>query len=113
MIKVSVMYPYAEGARFDHAYYREKHMPMVKQRLGVACLYYTVDKGISGGAPGTAPVYVAKCDFICTSVEDYLAARNPHAQEIRGDIAHYTDIQPVVQISEVVVECSKGTEDAN
>lgn len=55
MIKVSVMYPYTAGARFDHTYYREKHMPMVKQRLGAACLYYTVDKGIAGGAPAPIP----------------------------------------------------------
>jgi uncharacterized protein (TIGR02118 family) len=34
MIKVNVMYPYTEGARFDHAYYRDRHMPMVKSRLG-------------------------------------------------------------------------------
>ncbi|MCU6499309.1 EthD family reductase [Rugamonas sp. A1-17] len=108
MIKVSVMYPYAEGARFDHAYYRETHMPMVKQRLGAACLYYTVDKGISGGAADADPVYVAKCDFICTSVDAFLAARAPHALEIGGDIANYTDIQPLVQISEVVVERSEA-----
>jgi uncharacterized protein (TIGR02118 family) len=107
MIKVSVMYPYAAGARFDHAYYRERHMPMVKQRLGAACLYYTVDKGIAGGAPGTAPVYVAKCDFFCTSVEAFQAACGLHVQEIKGDVANYTDIQPVLQISEVVVERSE------
>ena len=107
MIKVSVMYPYAAGARFDHTYYRERHMPMMKQLLGAACLYYTVDKGIAGGAPGTDPLYVAKCDFVCTSFEAFQAARGPHAQEIRGDIANYTDIQPVLQISEVVVERSE------
>lgn len=107
MIKVSVMYPYAAGARFDHTCYRERHMPMMKQRLGAACLYYTVDKGIAGGAPGTDPVYVAKCDFVCTSVEAFRAARGPHVQEIRDDIANYTDIQPVLQFSEVVVERSE------
>jgi uncharacterized protein (TIGR02118 family) len=37
MIKVNVMYPYTEGARFDHAYYCDRHMPMVKARLGSAC----------------------------------------------------------------------------
>jgi hypothetical protein len=26
-------------------------MPLVKKRLGDACLYYTVDKGLAGGAP--------------------------------------------------------------
>jgi hypothetical protein len=35
MIKVTVMYPYTEGARFDHVYYRDQHMPMVKARLAV------------------------------------------------------------------------------
>jgi len=35
MIKVSVMYPYTDGARFDHAWYRDRHMPVVKSRLGL------------------------------------------------------------------------------
>lgn len=107
MIKVSVMYPYAAGARFDHAYYRDSHMPMMKRLLGAACLYYTVDKGVSGRAPDTDPPYVAKCEFVCTSVEDYRAGSGRHQQEIRGDIGKYTDIQPVVQISEVIVERSE------
>jgi uncharacterized protein (TIGR02118 family) len=34
MIKVSVMYPNKPGARFDQAYYLDKHMPMVKARMG-------------------------------------------------------------------------------
>jgi uncharacterized protein (TIGR02118 family) len=50
---------------------------------------------------------VAKCDFVCTSFEAFKAARDPHAKEIRGDIANYTDIQPVLQVSEVVVERSE------
>ena len=34
MIKVSVMYANTPGARFDHAYYRDKHMPLLKARMG-------------------------------------------------------------------------------
>jgi uncharacterized protein (TIGR02118 family) len=83
MIKVSVMYANTPGARFDHAYYRDKHMPLIKARMGDACLSYTVDKGMAGAAPGAPATYVAK--------------------EIMGDIPNYTDIAPVVQISEVVV----------
>src|SRR3984893_12406945 len=49
MIKVSVMYPNTPGARFDHAYYRDKHMPLVKKRMGDSCKSYTVDKGLAGG----------------------------------------------------------------
>jgi len=106
MIKVTVMYPYTEGARFDHAYYRDRHMPMVKARLGGACAYYTVEKGLAGRAPGTPPAFVAMCAFICDSAEGYLAASQEHGAEIRGDITNYTDIVPVVQLSEVVVERS-------
>ena len=52
MIKVSVMYPNTPGARFDHAYDKDKHMPRRKARMGAACQSYTVDKGLAGGAPG-------------------------------------------------------------
>lgn len=112
MIKVNVMYPYTEGARFDHTYYRDRHMPMVKARLGSACAYYTVEKGLAGKAPGagkalgTPPAFVAMCAFICDSAEGYQAAMQEHSAEILGDIANYTDIAPVLQVSEVVVERS-------
>ncbi|WP_253278154.1 hypothetical protein [Variovorax paradoxus] len=43
---------------------------------------------------------------VVSSVEAYRAASGQHQQEIKDDIANYTDIQPVVQISEVVVERS-------
>jgi len=108
MIKVSVMYPHTEGARFDHAYYRERHMPLVKSRLGSACRYYTVDRGLAGRAPGSPPAFVAMCAFICDSVESYEAALQPHRAEILADLPNYTDITPVLQFSEVVVERSDG-----
>ena len=44
---------------------------------------------------------------VISSFEALQAARDPHVQEIRGDIANYTDIRPVLQISEVVVERSE------
>jgi uncharacterized protein (TIGR02118 family) len=103
MIKVSVMYPNKPGARFDHDYYRDKHMPLVKARLGDACKSYTVDKGLAGGAPGAPATYVGMCHIFSDSVESFQAAMGKHAKEIMGDIPNYTDIPPVIQISEVVV----------
>ena len=67
MIKVSVMYPNTPGARFDHAYYRDKHMPLVKARMGDACKSYTIDKGLAGGAPGAPATYVGMCHIFCDS----------------------------------------------
>lgn len=104
MIRVNVMYPYAEGARFDHAYYRDVHMPMVKGMLGKACAYYTVDKGLSSRAAGSPPPFVAMCAFICESFEAYEAAMKDNRAKVAADIANYTDIAPIVQVSEIVVE---------
>lgn len=103
MIKVSVMYPNSPGARFDHAYYRDKHLPFVKAKMGDSLLSYTVDKGLGGGAPGAPATYVAMCHLYCASVEAFQAGFGPHAQEILADIPNYTDLAPVMQISEVVV----------
>ena len=103
MIKVSVMYPNTAGARFDHVYYRDKHMPLVKSSMGDACLFYTVDKGLAGGAPGEPAPYVGMCHIYSDSVESFQAGFGPHAKEILADIANYTDLAPVMQISEVVV----------
>jgi uncharacterized protein (TIGR02118 family) len=103
MIKVSVMYPNTPGARFNHDYYRDTHMPLVKARMGDACKFYTVDKGLGGGAPDTPATYVGMCHIFCDSVAKFQAGFGPHAAEIMGDIPNYTDLQPVIQISEVVV----------
>jgi uncharacterized protein (TIGR02118 family) len=103
MIKVSVMYPYQPGARFDHDYYRDTHMPLLKARMGERCRSYTIDKGLAGGTPDAPPAYVAMCHVLCDSVEDFQAGFGPHAKEILGDIRNYTDLQPVLQFSEVVV----------
>jgi uncharacterized protein (TIGR02118 family) len=103
MVKVSVMYPNTAGARFDHTYYRDKHMPLLKARMGDSCLYYTVDKGLAGGEPGSPAPYVGMCHIFCDSVELFQAGFGPHAKEIMADIANYTDLTPVMQISEVVV----------
>jgi uncharacterized protein (TIGR02118 family) len=103
MIKVSVMYANKPGARFGHTYYRDKHMPLVKSLMGDRCRFYTVDKGVAGGGPGQPAAYVAMCHLYCDSVEDFQAGFGPNAQEILSDIPNYTDLEPIVQISEVVV----------
>jgi len=103
MIKISVMYPNTPGAKFDHDYYRDKHMPLLEARMGASCKFYTIDRGLGGIAPGSAPTYVAMCHIYCDSIEAYVAGASPHQEELQRDIANYTDQTPVIQISEVVV----------
>jgi uncharacterized protein (TIGR02118 family) len=103
MIKVSILYPYSEGKVFDMKYYCEKHMPMVKKKLGNACKSIAVEQGIAGGAPGTPPTYVAMGHIYCESIEAFQAAFGPHTAQIMADVPNYTSIQPILQISEVKI----------
>jgi uncharacterized protein (TIGR02118 family) len=91
--------------RFDHDYYREKHLPLIKSRMGAGLKYYTIDKGLAGGKDAPA-LYVAMCHLLCDSLETYQSSYGPHAGEITGDIRNFTGVTPVVQISEVVIENS-------
>lgn len=101
MIKVSVLYENTEGKKFDMAYYWNKHIPMVKQKLGGACRRLDVDQGIGGAQPGSKPAFVAMAHLSFDSVEAFQQAFAPHADAIMGDVPNYTDIQPIIQVNEV------------
>jgi uncharacterized protein (TIGR02118 family) len=103
MIKVSVMYPNTPGARFDHDYYRDQHMPLVKSLMGDSCRHYTVDKGLAGATPGSPATYIGMCHIFCDSLAAFQGGFGPHVKQIMGDVANYTNLTPVLQISEVVV----------
>jgi len=108
MIKVSVLYPYTDGCRFDVAYYCNRHMPMVKERLGDACQGIAVDHGISGEAAGSAPYFIAMAHLFFDTVEAFQSAFGPHGPEIMNDIPNYTDVAPVIQISEVLINARRS-----
>src|ERR1700710_1332874 len=94
MIKVSVMYPNKPGARFDHDYYRDQHLPLIKRRMGAGLKYYTIDRGLGGGAPNAPAAYIGMCHLMCDSVQVYQASFGPYAGELSGDIRNFTDQTP-------------------
>ena len=50
MTRITVLYANEPGKKFDHDYYKNKHMTLVAQRLKPFGLIRTeVDKGIGGG----------------------------------------------------------------
>jgi len=94
VIRLSVLYPSSEGARFDHDYYRETHVPLAAatwQPAGVE-----IDKGVDGP-------YVAAVHLTFASSEAMTQAlASDGTAAIQADVANYTDITPVLQISEIV-----------
>jgi len=102
LIKVSIMYPFAEGKTFDMAYYETKHMPMVAAFLGSNLVKYTIEKGVASGIPNTPLPFMAIGSFYVKDLGDYQAAIGPNRDAIRADFPNYTNISPVILISEVV-----------
>jgi uncharacterized protein (TIGR02118 family) len=104
MIRVSVLYPNQAGKKFDADYYRNSHMRLCNDRFkSFGLLRYEVDKGVAGGAPGAAAPFVGACHFYFNSIAEFQKGMAAHGQELIGDIPNYTDIQPTIQISEIVV----------
>ena len=102
LIKVSVMYPFADGKTFNMEYYETKHMPMVAGLLGSNLVKYTIEKGVASGIPNQPLPYMAIGTFYVKRLEDYQAAIAPNRAAIRADFPNFTNIAPVILVSEVV-----------
>ena len=94
MIRMSVFYPSSEGATFDHDYYQTKHVPLCVDTWHPAKA--EIDKGVDG--PNVAAVH-----FQFDSMDAMQAAMGSEGTgAIMADVANYTTIAPVIQVSEIV-----------
>ena len=108
MFNIASIYPFTEGCRCDFDYYLEKHMPLSIERLSKAEGFHSVrvERGLALEEANIPCSYVAMCHYYFDTVEHFMAAFMPHAQELQGDIQNYTDIQPIIQINEVAIAIS-------
>lgn len=97
MIKVSVLYPNTPDGHFDMEYYTTRHVPMVLERCGGAVSPAGIERGIAD-----APYRVAgHLLFESKESMDEVLAR--HMAEFLADIPNFTNIQPTLQMAEVVL----------
>lgn len=99
--KVAILYPTGEDKTFDMDYYEKKHMPMVAGFLGKNLKFYEIDKGIAGRAPNDKAPFVAIGYFYINDVAEYNRAIAQNRDAVISDFKNYTNIQPLVQISEI------------
>ena len=103
MIKVTALYPYEEGKKFNYEYWLTSHMPMVEELLSPIGLVKTEkDRGVSGTDPSAPAPFFALTHLFFSTTEEVHAAFMTHAGAIMGDIPNYTDVKPTFQISEIV-----------
>ena len=96
MIKMSVLYPATEGAEFNHDYYVNTHVPLAVKNWDLPAGSTTIEKGVSGP-------YVAAVHFTFPDMETLgTVLGGGSTAEVMADVANYTTIQPITQISEIV-----------
>ena len=99
--KVTILYPNGEDKTFDMDYYEKKHMPMVAGFLGKNLKFYEIDRGISGRTANDKAPFAAIGYFYINDVAEYNKAIAQNRDAVVNDFKNYTNIQPVVQISEI------------
>ncbi|MCB9249342.1 MAG: EthD family reductase [Ignavibacteriales bacterium] len=103
MIKVSVLYPNNESNKFDIEYYRTKHVNLVTSLLGDSLKGATTESGLGGGALNSPAPFVSIANMYFNTIESFQNSFGPNADKIMGDLPNFTNIEPIIQISEVVI----------
>ena len=101
MIKVAILYPNGEGKTFNMDYYSNKHMPMAASLFGDSLKAMSIDKGLASGKPDTPVPYLAIGYFYFETMSSFQNSMRPNSAKLRADIPNFTNIQPVIQVSEV------------
>lgn len=97
MMIISVLYPVTADNTFNLDYYLTSHVPLVKRLLEPMGLRET--RVLSAGPEAAFPV-IAELSF--DDLDSLNAALAAHGPETQADIPNFTDVIPVIQISEVV-----------
>jgi uncharacterized protein (TIGR02118 family) len=73
MVTISILYPNRNGSKFDLEYYINTHMPLSIERLSTHAGFkgVSVVRGMEGGMPGSEPAFVAMCQYLFASLEDF------------------------------------------
>lgn len=103
MIKLSVMYANEEGKKFDMSYYLNNHIPLVAKLLGDAVKGATVEEGIGGAAPNSAASFISMGNMYFDTLESFQNSFGANASEILADLPNFTNIEPTVQVSKVMM----------
>ncbi len=100
MIRIAVLYPNSDGKTFDVGYYKNTHMKLVQEKLNpLGLLGCEVDAGIAGLGDAPAPYATIGYMFFDT-LEAFQAGFAQVVAELVADIPNYTNIEPIIQISD-------------
>ena len=102
MIRLTVLYPKTADSHFDLAYYLDKHIPLVKERLTpLGLVHVDMQEGLTTDA-NALPPYAMITGLAFNSTDELGKAMDTHGAELLGDIPNFTDVQPATQVCRVL-----------
>ena len=90
-VSFNVIYPNHPGAKFDTAYYKASHIPLVMRVMGATRV--TLIEGVARGATPAPYLMIAHFEFASQAALDAGLAK-PEMTALRADVAKFTDISP-------------------
>ena len=103
MVIISILYPNSVEKSFNMNYYCEEHMVKMQILMGDSLKKVSVVEGICGIELGSSPTYVAMAHLWFDNLDEFYAAFVPAIDEIREDIPNFTNIDPILQVSQVKI----------
>ena len=106
MVRISFSYACTDGSFFDAAYYVGNHLPLVLRKLKpYGIVKAEVDLSSSGEGGDVAERfdkhYHAIGYLYFDAADDFVRGFEQEGAELKANIPNYTNITPVVQMSEV------------
>lgn len=102
MLTVMAIYPTTPSGKFDMDYYLNQHIPLALKIAGPLLLSVTVDQGMAGIVPGSSAPNCVIARLVFESQETLNSFFAQHAATLMADIPNFTDIEPVLQINQIV-----------
>ncbi|MBB6342940.1 uncharacterized protein (TIGR02118 family) [Pseudomonas fluvialis] len=101
MYCVTVLYPNQADGHFDFTYYRDRHLPMMLALLGDNVVSLQLRRGMQAVDGSPAP-YLCLLNTQIRSPEHFASVMAANSERVLGDIPNYTNLQPIIQIDEIL-----------
>lgn len=91
---LTIVYPNAEGVKWDVDYYRTGHMPLIMKLYGEKAIKrFELRKGDKNMA-GAAPAFIGSVNIYINDQKAFDAAGKAHGQTLRDDVPHFSSVMP-------------------
>ncbi|RMQ45852.1 Ethyl tert-butyl ether degradation EthD [Pseudomonas cichorii] len=102
MIRVTVSYPPHPDCQFNHEYYQSTHAQLIRDKLDAHGLVkLEMDQALPDPG-GKLPASVAAAHMFFNDLDSFKGAMKAEGKLLGDDRENYTDIIPVVVVSQVI-----------